>query len=251
MRKLTNKEFINKSIKIHGCKYNYSLVDYKNNSTLVKIICYKHGIFEQIPNSHLLKRGCRKCANENRNNHSKKTTEQIILDFNKTHNNKYDYSLVNYNSYHEKVSIICHKHGVFLQRCSDHINGSGCPKCGRILIDKYSRDNPTTWTLSNWDKASKASKNFDSFKVYIIKCYNKNESFYKIGRTFTTTKYRFKSKSSMPYDYEIVKELIFDNAKDAFNKEVQLKKQNKQNKYIPNIFFKGSKECFFDVSFEL
>ena len=53
--------FIEESIKIHGIKYDYSLVDYKNNRTKVKIICPIHGIFDQTPEKHLITRGCFKC----------------------------------------------------------------------------------------------------------------------------------------------------------------------------------------------
>lgn len=54
---ITNKElttkFIEKSIKIHGNKYDYSLVDYIDNKTKIKIICSIHGCFEQTPGIHL------------------------------------------------------------------------------------------------------------------------------------------------------------------------------------------------------
>ena len=54
-----NNKFIKSSIDIHGDKYDYSLVDYKNNKTKVKIICHKHGIFEQRPIGHInSKNGC-------------------------------------------------------------------------------------------------------------------------------------------------------------------------------------------------
>lgn len=43
-------------------KYDYSLVEYKTAHTKVKIICKKHGVFEQSPNNHLNGKGCPKCA---------------------------------------------------------------------------------------------------------------------------------------------------------------------------------------------
>ncbi len=49
--------FINQAREVHGDKYDYGLVEYKNNRTKVKIIG-KFGIFEQEPNSHLSGRGC-------------------------------------------------------------------------------------------------------------------------------------------------------------------------------------------------
>lgn len=59
---LTTKEFINKAIEVHGYLYNYSNVIYVNSSKKVKIICKKHGIFNQNAGNHLSGRGCRKCT---------------------------------------------------------------------------------------------------------------------------------------------------------------------------------------------
>jgi len=42
-----NKDYIEKCRLKFKNKYDYSLVDYKNNKTKVKIICKIHGIFEQ------------------------------------------------------------------------------------------------------------------------------------------------------------------------------------------------------------
>jgi len=55
------EKFIKKSKDIHGNKYDYSLVKYKDSHTKIKIICKKHGIFEQRPYSHLSNAGCPKC----------------------------------------------------------------------------------------------------------------------------------------------------------------------------------------------
>jgi len=47
------------------------------------------------------------------------------------HNNKYDYSLVEYVGFDNKVKIICPTHGVFEQSPNKHIGKSHrcCPKC--------------------------------------------------------------------------------------------------------------------------
>ncbi len=61
-KRYTKNEFINNSIKKHGDKYDYSLVIYKNNKTKVKIICKKHGVFEQKPECHMTAgHGCPIC----------------------------------------------------------------------------------------------------------------------------------------------------------------------------------------------
>jgi very-short-patch-repair endonuclease len=55
------KEFKKKSRKIHGAKYRYGRVNYKNSSTKVTIICPRHGPFRQRPNDHLRGNGCPDC----------------------------------------------------------------------------------------------------------------------------------------------------------------------------------------------
>ena len=127
-KKLTNETFIEKAKLIHNNKYDYSLVDYKNNKTKIKITCPTHDIFEQEPNSHLRGYGCLKCSGVN------KTTESFIKESVNLHNNKYDYSLVDYKNNKTKVKIICSVHGTFEQEPNSHLKGHGCLKCsGRQL----------------------------------------------------------------------------------------------------------------------
>lgn len=59
----TTENFIEKSKLIHNNAYDYSKVNYINNSTKVKIICRKHGEFDQLPKEHLRQHGCPKCKN--------------------------------------------------------------------------------------------------------------------------------------------------------------------------------------------
>ena len=54
----------------------------------------------------------------------------------KIHNNKYDYSLVNYVNNHTNVNIICSIHGIFSQQPQVHMNGGNCPNC---MNDKKSK----------------------------------------------------------------------------------------------------------------
>ncbi len=64
-RKKTTEEFIVDAWCKHGDRYNYSLVEYTNNRTKVKIICKEHGMFEQTPYCHVNReQKCSKCARE-------------------------------------------------------------------------------------------------------------------------------------------------------------------------------------------
>jgi len=127
----SNKEkFIEKAKKIHNNKYDYSLTEYINSKTKIKIICSEHGIFEQQPNHHISGHGCKYCGYINTINKQSLNKEKFIKKAIKIHNNKYDYSLVEYINSKTKVKIICSEHGVFEQRPSFHIHKKqGCPKC--------------------------------------------------------------------------------------------------------------------------
>jgi len=108
---------------IHDHKYDYSLVEYKNSRTKIKIICDEHGIFEQNPRGHMSGKGCRDCGYIN------KRISNIIERFESIHGDLYDYSLVQYKNNKTKVSIICNEHGIFKQIPINHLRGCGCPIC--------------------------------------------------------------------------------------------------------------------------
>lgn len=60
-RKLTTKEFINRSKEIHGSRYDYSKAEYISWNTPICIICSKHGEFWQRAGKHLSGHNCPKC----------------------------------------------------------------------------------------------------------------------------------------------------------------------------------------------
>lgn len=120
----TTSKFIESACLIHGDKYDYSKVDYKNSSTKVCIICQLHGEFWMTPNRHLSHGGCPKCSSVKR-----LTTEEFIQRARETHGDKYDYSKVEYKNSYTKVCIICPIHGEFWQQPNTHLRTYGCPKC--------------------------------------------------------------------------------------------------------------------------
>ena len=133
-RKTPLDNFIIRATEIHNNKYNYSKVIYNNAKSKIIIICPIHGDFEQRPDQHLNKKsGCVKCSIQINSDKQRKTTDQFILDAKKIHNEKYDYSKVEYKNVSEKVLIICHVHGEFEQTPNGHLNGAGCIKCSGTL----------------------------------------------------------------------------------------------------------------------
>ena len=126
------KEFIDKAIKIHGDKYDYSKVEYEKSSEKVIIICNEHGEFEQQPNNHLMGKKCKKCSIENIKLKLRSNTNEFIKKSINVHGNKYDYSNIEYIDNSTKINIICFIHGEFEQRPADHLSGNGCKICGKI-----------------------------------------------------------------------------------------------------------------------
>ena len=53
--------FLEISTKVHENCYDYSEMNYINNSTDIRIICKKHGPFYQSPDNHTMGKGCWKC----------------------------------------------------------------------------------------------------------------------------------------------------------------------------------------------
>lgn len=130
-RKKTTKEFIQEAQLVHGKRYDYSLTDYKANNNKVAIICPEHGVFYQQPIHHLSGSGCPKCSNLSVSKKLGKTTEEFIVDANRIHGGKYDYSKVVYEGAFKKVCIICPIHGEFLMRPNGHLQGAKCPTCAK------------------------------------------------------------------------------------------------------------------------
>lgn len=73
----------------------------------------------------------------------KLSQEEFILECNKIHNFKYDYSDVYYENCMSKIDILCPIHGKFKQRSIAHKGGQGCKKCFHLknsISQKYTID---------------------------------------------------------------------------------------------------------------
>ena len=85
-------------------------------------------------------------------------TDDFMSKAESVHGSKYDYSKVEYINSKTPINIICPKHGVFSQRSSHHLNGSGCRKCANeIRSQKYSfklDDHSKEWVMNNYGNKS-------------------------------------------------------------------------------------------------
>lgn len=119
---------------IFDYKYNYDDILCVNlKSDYINVKCYNHGSFKIKLSHHLSGIGCKKCSDDSKRLDNNIFTKRSI----EVHGNLYDYSFVDYKSIKDRVDIICKKHGIFSQIASDHLRGSGCPKCNTSKGERY------------------------------------------------------------------------------------------------------------------
>jgi len=229
MIKITESEFI-KRLTISNPKLTL-IGNYINNRTKVKVKDNLGIIYLVSPKSLLTgKFPTIRLATD--------TNKAFELRAKKIHGNKYDYSKYVYHGVTDKSIIICPHHGEFKQHYHHHISiGTMCPKCSKEF---------SGWENHKWVECGLHSTRFDSFKIYLIRCWNDTEEFYKIGKTFNTIPDRFK-KSQMPYNYEIIsvkKGFTYEEGLFLSKLEHRAHRFYKKHAYLPKIKFGGMFECF-------
>ena len=135
-KKKTIEEFIADARKVHGDRYDYSMVKYVNSSTKVCVICPIHGEFWPTANNHIRGSGCPQCVGRT------VTKERFIEKAREVHGDKYDYSKVTYVNSTTPVTIICPKHGEFILTPTSHLCGNGCSECSgniRMTTERFIR----------------------------------------------------------------------------------------------------------------
>jgi hypothetical protein len=137
----SQEEFIKAAKKVHGNTYDYSLAVYHSRKTAITIICRLHGKFTQLAGTHISGHGCNKCAIEERAAKTRYSLEDFINLSRSSHQIKYDYSLVKFTNFKDKITIVCPIHGKFRQTVGEHAGGAGCNKCAKIKSSNALRSN--------------------------------------------------------------------------------------------------------------
>ncbi len=156
----TTEDFIRRAKKVHGDRYEYSKAEYVRGHDKAKIICRKHGEFEQTPMNHLTGFGCKLCGFENAGQYHKKDTEKFIVASREIHGDTYDYSQTKYASARDPLTIICPKHGQFEQIAGVHLRGAGCERCSYEVRGEAQR-------LPYADFVKRASAIHENFYKYL------------------------------------------------------------------------------------
>ena len=241
-KKISNskEDWIDKIINRHGNKYEYlNLEHIIDRNTILKINCSKHGYFEQTVYNHS-EGGCKDCGYEIVSNKLSSIKEEFIEKSNIIHNNKYKYDKVIYNNNNTKVIVTCPIHDDFEQTPNAHLSGSGCIKCGYILVSNKSKMSQEEYIIKcdlvhnkkyNYDKVIYYNsrnkviitcpihgdfKQSSQFHMYGGDCPSCNESkgeksiriFLEKNNIHYINEYKFddcKNKLSLPFDFYLPK----------------------------------------------
>lgn len=139
----TAETFIAKARQVHGPEaYDYSKIAYVTSQTKILIICSScEREFWQVPYSHLSGSGCPDCGTERAAKQQRSTTSEFIAKAKEVHgSHKYDYGGSDYVTSSTEIAIGCKKCGdTFRQKASDHLRGSGCPRCAQAASGEHRR----------------------------------------------------------------------------------------------------------------
>ena len=240
--------FIERAKEIHGNKYDYSNLQYKNYRTKVRILCHQkdekgieHGEFWQLPSKHITShQGCPKCRYLNR---ARKSTDTFIQQAKEVHGDKYNYDKVEYTKSSEKVCIICPEHGEFWQIATDHIQGRGCPKCGRIATaKKLTKVNTLELSSTNIEECVKNPKIVNKDQIIgTVYCFiNSINNKKYIGKTVRSSylhrlsdhKYEIEHPTNNYYFYRALRKYRWDNFNIIILFQTQILDNTENNKKI-------------------
>lgn len=279
----TLEEFITKAKVTHGDRYDYSKVNYINNSTKVKIICPEHGEFLQSPALHQNGSGCPKCSGKIITN----TTEFIAFGKNKF-KDLHTYDKAVFTKSLDKIIVTCGTHGDFITSPNAYQNSVyGCPNCSNVaevklpvLLERFKEKHQEKYCYSDVvyrtmhtkvsimcrscsSKFLQTPRNhlngngcphcckmggFDQTKRGILYYLSINDGeAYKIGITNRSIKERF-SKDDFK-KIKVVKEWCYLLGRDAAVKELEILHKYSKHKYTrSHLLSSGNTELFsFDV----
>jgi hypothetical protein len=236
--KYNNRDiFIEENKKIFGDITDFSLVGKISAMTKIDLSCTVHNHqFNILVSNRLGGQKCPKCAEENYSLIRKKTTEQFIEEAKEIYGELHDYKNTVYTGCRKELEVRCKKHNsTFKAFPNSYLDGYTCFKCRKEDTGYKAKHHHTK-------EGYMYLANNRTTYLYLIKCFNKEEEFYKIGKTFRTFNERF-TKTSMPYKYEVV--FTYSGSADKiWDLEEKLHKKYKSYKHKVKIIFDGYSECY-------
>lgn len=147
MKDIYVARFIDRATEVHGGKYDYREVVFKENSRTVTVICCRHGKFEIAPASHLRGVGCQNCKPKphrcstfesvaEKAEEAETRLELFIKQSEKAHGKgTFNYDKTKFYGSQKELTVTCPKHGDFEVIAFQHYGKKkGCPACDKQKI---------------------------------------------------------------------------------------------------------------------
>lgn len=226
---LTQQQFIERVIAKHGNVFSYEHTHYTGAHNPVTLTCLIHGPFSKKRALQVVTgSGCSSCGRQ----HLTKSTEHFVTQARVVHGDSYDYACTKYHRTGSKVEIVCPIHGHFHQIAELHLRGHGCQQCAN-----QERTTPGLYCKSYFEQHPTVTGFF-----YVVRFYDKNESFVKIGITKQSNiALRYASQRIYKYELLVFTPMLLSN---AYNCEQNMIKNFSEFKYIPEKSFAGHTETF-------
>ena len=140
-KKLTFKEFEERSNKIHNGKYVYHEDTYISTKKNTTITCPIHGAFQQSPKRHMMGQGCPICGKEYARTYRKHNYQPFLEEAHKRFGDNFSFPRIEQQYVNNKtyITVKCNKCGhEFSRRPNDLLSDkfNGCKNCKHIEIHK-------------------------------------------------------------------------------------------------------------------
>ena len=215
------QEIFDKRVADLNSKYDFSKAVFKRTNLKVIVICPEHGEFKTRPSCIFKGIGCPKCQAVEASRSQVSNTPEFVYKAQQAKDYFYSYPRTKYVNNFTDVIITCPLHGDFTQTPSNHLNGAGCPSCGK---SGFNRNKPGT--------------------TYILTC----GDITKVGITGRSLAKRLDElRKRGGLDFEVVASFYYKDGNLALNLETQVLRWLSANYEPIKTRFDGSTECFQSV----
>lgn len=162
--------FIKKAQSIHGDRYTYEHVVYKNNDGTIFVTCPEHGIFKTTPTLMLAqKSGCPKCFTKRHREEISMTRKEFVERVQRMNGDLYDLSKSKYKNTYSQIEVVCRKHGPFKTMARNLFTSKwSCKGCA----EEHEKEKRKAYTKRFIEKATKIHKGkYDYSKIGEIGCH--------------------------------------------------------------------------------
>jgi hypothetical protein len=119
----------NTFVQTYSGPYDFSDSVYAGMNQKVRFRCPTHGEVTSDAKNLMSGKQCNACGIAARAGGRRMTQKQMLAKFAATHGGTYNYDRAVYTGQTVAVSILCSRHGEFLQKPEFHWGGAGCPTC--------------------------------------------------------------------------------------------------------------------------